>query len=114
MLPCKYQGPQTMGTSARTRGTALAKGRLVATNLYPDLMKYFLLIGGFCGFFVVFASGIAAGNDLSNVLQNATIGCMIGALAMRGFRMLLTYQVRQVTTQQAQVSSAGAVTATPE
>lgn len=74
-------------------------------------MKYFLLIGGFCGFFFVFASGIAAGNDLSDVLRNATIGCMVGALLMRGFRMLLTHQVRQVATQQAELSTEGAAAA---
>ena len=63
-------------------------------------MKYFLLIGGFCGFLVVFASGIAAGNDISYVLRNATIGCLCGALLLRGFRLLLTHQIRQVTTPQ--------------
>lgn len=74
-------------------------------------MKYFLLIGGFCGFFFVFASGIAAGNDLSNVLQNATIGCLVGAFLLRGFRMLLNHQVRQVATQQAQLSAPTPATA---
>lgn len=62
-------------------------------------MKYFLLLGGFCGFLVVFASGAAAGNDLSSVLRNATIGCLCGALLMRGFRMLLEHQLRQVREQ---------------
>lgn len=62
-------------------------------------MKYFLLVGGFCGFVIVFASGIAAGNDFSDVLRNAAVGCLAGAFLMRGFRMLLTYQLRQVTAQ---------------
>ena len=63
-------------------------------------MKYFLLIGGFFGFFIVFASGIMAGNDLSIVLRNATIGCVCGAMLMRGFRLLLSHQLRQVASQQ--------------
>lgn len=69
-------------------------------------MKYFLLIGGFFGFFIVFASGILAGNDLSIVLRNATIGCVCGAMLMRGFRLLLSHQLRQVASQQATEASA--------
>ncbi|MEA3213579.1 MAG: hypothetical protein QOE70_6636 [Chthoniobacter sp.] len=65
-------------------------------------MKYFLLIGGFCGFLTVFASGIAAGNDLSSVLSNATIGCLGGAFLMRGFRLLLMHQIRQLTAAPAE------------
>jgi len=65
-------------------------------------MKYFLLIGGFCGFLIVFASGVAAGNDLSYALRNATIGCLCGALLMRGLRLLLSHQLRQATTQQSE------------
>ncbi len=78
-------------------------------------MKYFLLVGGFCGFLIVFASGIAAGNDLSTVLCNATIGCLCGAFLMRGFRHLLTHQLRQVTAQQseAQISTEAPIT-TPQ
>lgn len=68
-------------------------------------MKYFLLIGGFFGFFIVFASGVSAGNDLSDVLRNAMIGCMCGALLMRGLRMLLTHQVRQLATEQARMAN---------
>jgi hypothetical protein len=63
-------------------------------------MKYFLLIGGFCGFLIAFASGVAAGNDLAYVLRNATIGCVGGALLLRGFRHLLMHQLRQATSQQ--------------
>ena len=72
-------------------------------------MKFFLLLGGFFGFFVVFASGISAGNDLSNVVRNATIGCVCGALLMRGFRMLLSHQVRQVAAQQERMAAEASV-----
>lgn len=68
-------------------------------------MKYFLLIGGFSGFSTVFASGVAAGNDLSTVVCNATIGCMCGALLLRGFRMLLDHQLRQAAAQQQPVAT---------
>ena len=72
-------------------------------------MKFFLLLGGFFGFFVVFASGISAGNDLSNVVRNATNGCVCGALLMRGFRMLLSHQVRQVAAQQERMAAEASV-----
>lgn len=64
-------------------------------------MKYFLLIGGFFGFLIVFASGLAAGNDISITVRNATVGCVCGAMLMRGFRALLTHQLRQVAVPQA-------------
>ena len=64
-------------------------------------MKYFLLIGGFSGFLIVFASGVGAGKDLSTVLCNATVGCLLSALLFRGFRHLLAYLLRQVEAQQA-------------
>lgn len=73
-------------------------------------MKFFLLIGGFFGFLIVFASGISAGNDLSIVLRNASIGCICGALLMRGFRMLLSHQVRQVAAEQARAAAETPVT----
>jgi hypothetical protein len=60
-------------------------------------MKYFLLIGGFSGFLIAFAAGLAAENDLSVVLRNAMVGCMCGAFLLRGFRMLLMHQIRQST-----------------
>lgn len=72
-------------------------------------MKFFLLLGGFFGFFIVFASGVSAGNDLSYVLRNATIGCMCGALLMRGFRMLLNHQVRQVASEQERLAAEASV-----
>lgn len=78
-------------------------------------MKYFLLIGGFSGFLIVFASGVSAGNDISCVLRNATVGCLCGALLMRGFRLLLTHQLRQVAAPQtAPALGAEASVATPQ
>jgi hypothetical protein len=71
-------------------------------------MKFFLLLGGFFGFFVVFASGVSVGNDLTDVLRNATIGCMCGALLMRGFRMLLVHQIRQAASEQERLATEAA------
>jgi len=76
-------------------------------------MKYYLLIGGFWGFLMAFASGLAAGNDLAYVLRNAAVGCLGGALLLRGFRHLLTQQLRQVTNRQAAALAPVGKTATP-
>jgi hypothetical protein len=77
-------------------------------------MKYFLLIGGFFGFLIVFASGIAAGNELGAALRNASIGCVCGALLMRGFRALLAHQLRQLATQQAEARETSPVPASQD
>jgi hypothetical protein len=59
-------------------------------------MKYFLLLGGFCGFTMAFIGGLAVGHDLSVVLRDATIGCLGGATLMRGFRIVMNFQLRQL------------------
>ena len=72
----------------------------VRNSFYFQRMKYFLLIGGFSGFLIAFAAGVAAENDLSIVLRNAMVGCMCGAFLLRGFRMLLMHQIKQSTPAQ--------------
>jgi len=74
-------------------------------------MKYFLLIGGFCGFLIVFASGIAAGNEFGAVLRNASIGCVCGAFLLRGFRALLALQLRQLADERAEARETSAAAA---
>jgi len=64
-------------------------------------MKYFLLVGGFCGFTTAFIGGLAVGRDLSMVLRDATIGCLGGAMLLRGFRVVMTSQLRQLNARQA-------------
>jgi hypothetical protein len=64
-------------------------------------MKTFLLFGGFCGFTTAFVAGVAGGNDLPYVLRNACIGCVFGALLLRGLHALLAQQLRQLAQQQA-------------
>ena len=77
-------------------------------------MKYFLLVGGFCGFTAAFIAGLAVGRDLSMVLRDATIGCLGGAMLLRGFRAVMTSQLRQLvarqTKEQSELESAGTPT----
>jgi hypothetical protein len=75
-------------------------------------MKYFLLVGGFCGFTTAFIAGLAVGRDLSTVLCDATIGCLGGAMLLRGFRAVMTSQLRKLTARQTKEQSTLASTAT--
>jgi hypothetical protein len=57
-------------------------------------MKYFQLIGGFCGFILAFASSISAGNEVAIALRDGAVGCVCGALMLRGFHAALAWSVR--------------------
>jgi len=46
-------------------------------------MRYFLLIGGFAGFALVFVSGFYAGNRPASALLDAAVGCVVGAMLFR-------------------------------
>ena len=76
-------------------------------------MKYFLLIGGFCGFTAAFVAGLAVGRDLSIVLRDATIGCLGGAMLLRGFRVVMTSQLKQLIARQTKERTALESTGTP-
>ena len=45
--------------------------------------KFFIALGGFLGFTLTFASGILAGGHASDVLRDATIGCLICGLLVK-------------------------------
>ena len=46
-------------------------------------MKYYLLLGGFMGFTLVFCASFYAGNHPPVALRDASFGCVIGALLFR-------------------------------
>ena len=57
-------------------------------------MKYFLLLGGFAGFVLAFAASISAGNPASGALLRGGMGCLLGALLLRGLHFVLMVCVR--------------------
>lgn len=59
-------------------------------------MKFYLLLGGTCGFSVAFASGLLAGNELATVLRDASFGCLTGALLMKGYYKIQMMCVRNL------------------
>jgi hypothetical protein len=78
-------------------------------------MRFFITIGGGCGFALALASSIHAGNAPTEALRAAAIGCLAGALIFRAahrvfFKSVLTLlHERAAAVQQAAAEqSAGA------
>lgn len=46
-------------------------------------MKYFLLLGGFAGFVLVFSASFYAGNRPALALRDAAVGCFVGGMLFR-------------------------------
>ena len=61
--------------------------------------KFFLLLGGFIGFAVVFFAGLLVTNRIDAVLRDATIGCLVGALLMRLFLHVVTNAMQDVAAR---------------
>ncbi len=57
-------------------------------------MKYFLLVGGFAGFVLAFAASLHAGNPAHGALLSGGIGCLFGALLLRGLHLVFMACVR--------------------
>lgn len=55
-------------------------------------MKFFLLVGGVCGFLLAFISSLYAGKDLSVVIRNSAFWCLVGGLVMKlCYKLLATF-----------------------
>lgn len=59
-------------------------------------MKFYLLLGGTCGFLVAFSSGLVAGSELPLMLRNGALGCLAGALLMKGYYKIQMMCVRKL------------------
>ena len=57
-------------------------------------MKHFQLIGGFIGFVLAFGGSLSAGNEIAIALRDGAIGCVAGALLLRGFHAVLSWSVQ--------------------
>lgn len=69
-------------------------------------MRFFMLLGGFLGFALVMATGLASGGDPWVVLLHSSIGCLVGAVLFRFFRTVVSSSVRQVVLQKARSQAA--------
>jgi len=66
-------------------------------------MKYFQLIGGFSGFVLAFCSSVSAGNEIAIGLRDGAIGCLCGALLLRGFHLVLAWSIRDLAMERARI-----------
>jgi hypothetical protein len=66
-------------------------------------MKYFQLIGGFCGFVLAFGSSLSVGNEIAIGLRDGAVGCLCGALLLRGFHMAIAWSVRDLAMERARL-----------
>jgi hypothetical protein len=57
-------------------------------------MKFFLLLGGFVGFVLAFAASWNAGNSAAQALRDGAIGCLAGAVLLRGLHAVFHITVR--------------------
>jgi hypothetical protein len=64
-------------------------------------MKFFLLIGGICGFLLSFGAGLFGGNEVMIALRDGAVGSMVGALMMRGFSSVFLAAIRELAAQRA-------------
>ena len=62
-------------------------------------IRFFLSLGGLLGFTIAFASGLLAHNEIGVVLRDASIGCLFGALLMRGFLAVLHHSLREMEAE---------------
>ena len=64
-------------------------------------MKSFLVLGGFIGCFIAFSSSLMAGNEIGYALRNGAIGCLAGAVLMKGFYSALLSSVQAMSVEKA-------------
>lgn len=57
-------------------------------------MKFFLLLGGFLGFVLALLASWHAGNSPASALRDGSIGCLTGALLLRGLHVVFFTTVR--------------------
>ncbi len=63
-------------------------------------MKFFLLMGGTAGFLLAFAGGLMAGNEISIALREGALGCVVGAILMKGFHAVFMMCLHDLAAQQ--------------
>jgi hypothetical protein len=62
-------------------------------------MKYFQLIGGFCGFVLAMGSSLSAGNEIAIALRDGAVGCVCGAILLRTFHCVLAWSVQDFAAE---------------
>jgi len=77
----------------------------------PALMKTLFLIGGLAGFLICLATGLAAGRAVDAIVRDAAVGCLVGALLVRWFWMVLLRGFRETLTARRRAAEEAAAAA---
>lgn len=69
-------------------------------------MKFFVLLGGSSGFVLSFVSSLHAGNAPAYALRDGAVGCLVGALFLRGLHFVIFASIRSHLTESAAAAQA--------
>ncbi len=58
-------------------------------------MKFIFLAGGFAGFATTVVTGLWVGRDISLVLRDSAVGCLVGALLFKWFWSVVVKVMRE-------------------
>ena len=75
-------------------------------------MKFIFLIGGLAGFLLTAFAGLMADRSVNNILLDAAIGCLVGALLFRWFWSVMITSVQQTVEIKAAAEAAAAAAPT--
>ena len=64
-------------------------------------MKFFLSLGGSIGFLAAFFSALHGGSGVGYALRAGAIGCLAGALLLRGFHYVVILCIKSLVQEQA-------------
>lgn len=69
-------------------------------------MKFFLALGGSIGFLGTFFSSLHAGSEIGFALRDGAVGCLLGALLMRGFRHVVVFCIKSLAEEKTNTPAA--------
>ena len=69
-------------------------------------MRLFLLIGGFGGFLLALGASFHAGNEAIYALRDGAVGCVIGAMILRGMYFVVMSNLRSRIIEQSLANKA--------
>lgn len=76
-------------------------------------MKFIFLAGGFAGFLLTAIAGYLADRSVNNIILDAAIGCLVGAVLFRWFWSVALTSMQETVEIKAREEAAAAAAATP-
>ncbi|MBI3886699.1 MAG: hypothetical protein HY302_13355 [Opitutae bacterium] len=76
-------------------------------------MKFVFLAGGFAGFLLTAIAGYLADRSVNNIILDAAIGCLVGAVLFRWFWSVALNSMQETVELKARADAATAAAAAP-